>query len=86
MNAHVVQRRGDCSRSYRAGVARGDCDKDGVDVRMAHEQGRQHPSRPGRCARRYELKGDEKWQRPDLGEETDEKAFVQALRQPSVEE
>jgi hypothetical protein len=47
LHCHVVQRGSNGARAYGSGVARRDCNKDGVDVWMADEEGRKDPSRPG---------------------------------------
>lgn len=86
LHGHVVQGRGDGARADGAGVARGDCDEDGVDVGVADDEGGYDPAGPGGDVFGDDFEGDEEGEEPDLGAEADEEALVDALGEPGPEE
>lgn len=50
-----------------------------MDIWVTNEKRRQSPASPRRGLCWQHLKGDEEWEGPDLGDETDEEAFVEAF-------
>jgi hypothetical protein len=86
LDSHVVECGRDGAGPDCAGIARCDSDEDGVDVRVADEHGRKHPTRPWRCACGEDFECGEKREGPDLRNESDQEALIEAFGKPGPEE
>lgn len=86
LHTHVVQRRRHRPRPHRSRIPTRDRDDDRVDIGRSDQQGAQRPFHPRPGPLGDGLQRNQDGQRPELADETGQKALVRLLGYPGPEE